>query len=109
MKFNATKLTADLVFANKLACDAVENLPDSGTANMDNVFLRVPRVREIAVLGAIKNAGLYCRRKTEWIGPGYMIVPKIGGQGDKRSKGVEVMTQHLREAGWDTIAFCHND
>jgi hypothetical protein len=109
LAFSATKLTADLIFANKAACDAVENISDGGTANLDSVFLRVPRIRETVVLEAIKKAGLYCRAKRRWIGEGYMITPTTGGQGDKRSIGVEKMKEYLKSQGWDVLLFCHND
>jgi hypothetical protein len=76
---------------------------------LDCVFLQIPRAKEISVLEAIKSAGMYCRRKTQWIGPGYMITPKTGGQGDKRSLGVEIMENRLNQSGWDALIFYKAD
>jgi hypothetical protein len=38
---------------------------DGGSANMDSVFLRVPRAREEKVLETIQKAGLYCLHKSK--------------------------------------------
>lgn len=105
MKFDAKKLTADLIAANKAASEAVKGMPDGGSANLDRVFLSVPRARETKVLEAISSAGLFCTGKSQWIGAGYFITPSAAGQGDTRCIAVEVMTKHLQEAGWNALAF----
>ncbi len=105
MKFDAKKLTADLIAANKAASEAVKGMPDGGTANQDRVFLIVPRARETKVLEAISSAGLHCSGKRQWIGAGYFIVPTGAGQADTRYKAVQVMSKHLQEAGWNALAF----
>lgn len=105
MSFDGKKLTSDLIAANKAASEAIKGMPDGGSANLDSVFLSVPRAQETKVLEAIRNAGLYCTGKRQWIGAGYFITPTGAGQGDTRYKAVQVMTQHLREAGWDALAF----
>lgn len=99
------KLVTDLREANAAAMVAAAAVDDGGTANLDSVFLRFPRQREAKVLQAIKDAGLYCRGKREWIGTGYMITPTCGGQGDKRAKAVTVMYQELQSRGWNVIPF----
>jgi hypothetical protein len=103
------KLTKDLREANQVAMEVAEKSDDGGSANLDSVFLMIPRVREERVLGAIKTAGLYCRGKRKWIGQGYMITPTTGGQGNKRSLGVGAMYKHLKSAGWDVITYCQMD
>jgi hypothetical protein len=99
------KLTEDLKVANQLASKAIEGMNDGGSANLDCVFLRVPRIRESKVLEAIRNAGLYCRRKTKWIGQGYMIRPTGTGQGDTNYVAVRTMTAYLRDREWDVLTF----
>lgn len=105
MATNYDKLAADLNHANQVACQAVREIEDGGTANRDAVFLRIPRAREVAVLDAIRIAGLYCRGKSQWLGQGYFISPTSGGQGDKRAKAVEVMAKTLNDLGWDALTF----
>lgn len=109
MGFDGKKLTSDLMAANKAASEAVKDMPDGGSANLDSVFLSVPRARETKVLEAISNAGLHCLGKRQWIGAGYFITPTGAGQGDTRYKAVQVMVQHLRKAGWDAAAFQKTD
>lgn len=86
----------------KAAADAIH---DGGSANLDSVFLRVPRQPETRVLQAIRDAGLYCRGRREWIGSGYMITPTSGGQGDKRYKAVTVMCAELTARGWTVLPY----
>ena len=103
------KLIEDLRTADSLASELIKGMDDGGSANLDSVFLKIPRLREKKVLEAIKSAGLYCRTKTEWIGKGYMITPNGVGQGDTRTKAVEVMKDKLNELGWDVIIFHKSD
>lgn len=99
------KLISDLRESNKAAKAAAEAVSDGGSANLDAVFLSIPRQQEIKVLKAIQEAGLYCRGKREWIGKGYMITPSCDGMANKREKAVTVMVEQMRERGWDVIAF----
>lgn len=104
-KMDWNKLTTDLREANEAAKAAADEVPDGGTANLDRVFLALPRKREEKALQAIRDAGLYCRKKTNWIGPGYMITPTSGGQADKRYEAVSVMCEELRRRGWEVVPF----
>ncbi len=99
------KLVTDLREADAVARAAADTIDDGGTANLDSVFLRLPRQREAKVLLAIIDAGLYCRAKREWIGPGYMITPTSGGQGNKRAMAVTMMCDELRNRGWEVFPF----
>ncbi|QDX91085.1 hypothetical protein EEL30_00995 (plasmid) [Brevibacillus laterosporus] len=105
MAINYDKLVKDLKEANKIACEAVVQVSDGGTANLDSVFLIIPRAREVSVLDAIKKSGLYCGMKSNWIGHGYFISPTCGGQGDKRAVAVKVMVETLNNLGWDALTF----
>lgn len=101
-----SKLEHDLRAANVAARAAADQVDDGGSANLDAVFLRIPRARESKVLEAIKGAGLYCRCKRRWIGDGYMLQPDSGGgQARKREKAVTVFMRELEARGWDVIAF----
>jgi len=106
---NKIKLVADLIIANQAACEAVVLIDDGGSANLDSVFLRIPRAKEVDVLDAIREAGLYCRGKRKWIGNGYMVKPTCSGQGNKRTKGVEAMATSLKANGWDALIFRQMD
>lgn len=99
------KLIQDLREANSAAKAAADSVDDGGSANLDAVFLRIPKARESKMLEAIREAGLYCRRKRRWIGDGYMLHPNSGGQAQKREKAVTVMTEQLVSRGWDVLAF----
>lgn len=101
---NYTQLTIDLKDAYKATTDAIEGIDDKGTANLDKVFLVLPRAREERVLEAIKDAGLYCRGKRQWIGDGYMISVS-NGQGDKNAKAVTVFTEFMTNRGYQAISF----
>ncbi|MBG9788552.1 hypothetical protein [Brevibacillus laterosporus] len=105
MATNYDKLFKDLKEANEIACQTVAQVTDGGSANLDSVFLIIPRAREISVLDAIERAGLYCLGKREWIGKGYFITPTCGGQGDKRAKAVNVMAKTLNDLGWEALTF----
>ncbi|MDH2330463.1 MULTISPECIES: hypothetical protein [Paenibacillus] len=102
------KLTDDLRAAHNAALVATDRIEDNGTANMDKVFLTLPRARETKVLEAIKEAGLYCRGKRRWIGEGYMLsVSK--GQANQRDKAVTVFVDVMVNRGYDAIAYRQMD
>lgn len=111
MAASLIELTKDLRYANLCACEAARNSDDGGTCNLDSVFLTIPRLREKAVIEAISNAGLYCSGKRQWsfMGNGYFLNPTVSGQGNRRTKGVEVMKNKLSELGWDVSVFYQMD
>ncbi|MGC5773642.1 hypothetical protein [Paenibacillus pabuli] len=102
------KFTEDLKAAHKAAQAATEGMQDGGTANMDKVFIRLPRARETKVLEAIKEAGLYCRGKRRWIGDGYMITVS-GAQGYVREKSVTVFAAEMHERGYEIMPYRQMD
>lgn len=109
MAFDAKKLTENLIAANKAASEAIKGMADGGSANLDRVFLTIPRVPEAKVLRAIHAARLNCSGKHKWIGMGYFITPSGVGQGDTRYTAVKIMTKHLQDAGWDAMTFYMTD
>lgn len=109
IKYDFEKLEKDLREGNKFAVETTEKMDDGGTANLDSCFLMLPGAREDRVLETIKNAGLYCRTKSQWIGKGFFITPKSGGQGNKRSLAVELMSKYLKSHGWECLTFYKMD
>jgi hypothetical protein len=101
------QLTTDLKEAYTEALKAKTN-DDEGTANLDKTFLKLKGWRENQVLEAIKNAGLYCRRRTEWIGTGYMI-DTGGGQGNNNTRVRDKFLKILESKGYDVISFDQMD
>ncbi|WP_145333317.1 hypothetical protein [Paenibacillus xylanexedens] len=102
------KLTEDLKAAHNASKDATEFTVDGGTANVDKVFLSLPRAREAKVLAAIKAAGLYCRGKRRWIGDGYMLTVSKG-QGDVNTKAVTVFVAEMERRGYQVLAYRQMD
>jgi len=102
------KLEQDLIKAKNAGVEAAKG-EDGGTANMDSVFLCLPKTREIKVLEAIKNAGLYCRKKTKWIGVGYMISPVKCGQGNSRARAQKAMLDSLESDSYKVLGFYKMD
>ncbi|GLO66271.1 hypothetical protein [Oceanobacillus kimchii] len=109
MKFNAEQFTEDLVIANSAAQEAADLHDDGGSANLDRAFVRIPRIRETKILQAIKDAGLYCSGRTQWLGSGYMIRPNVGGIGNKNTIAIKTFVEKLENAGYDVIAFHQMD
>lgn len=109
MKIDYEKLLNDLIKAKEAAKVAAESGDDGGTANLDSLVLRLPGARETKVLETIRTAGLYCRKKREWIGPGYFISHGYGGQGDRNARAVKAMDKSLTADGWKTDIFYQMD
>lgn len=103
-----TKLTEDLKASHNASKDATEFTVDGGAANLDKVFLALPRAHEAKVLEAIKAAGLYCRGKRRWIGDGYMLTVSKG-QGDVNTKAVSVFVAEMERRGYQVLAYRQMD
>lgn len=105
MAINAEQLTSDLRESDRIAQEAMKQVPDEGTCNLDAVFLRLPRIQESKALEAIAAAGLYSRGKRQWIGTGYMVHGNCSGQADQRERYVTVMCKELQDRGYSVTAF----
>ncbi len=105
MAINAEQLTQDLRECDQIAQEAIKDIKDEGTCNMDAAFLYLPRMRETKALEAIKAAGLHCRAKRKWIGEGYMLHGNPVGQANKRERYVTVMCKELQDRGYSVTAF----
>jgi hypothetical protein len=84
-----------LQLASRLAREAAGKVDDGGSANLDAIFVKLPRYNEDKTIEAIHQAGL-SGYKTTWIGGnGFMINPPAVGQGNKRAKAQEIMLDYL--------------
>lgn len=101
-------LAKDLIESRQASIEAGKG-DDGGTANLDSVFLGLPRWREDKVLEAIKKAGLYCTAKTQWIGTGYLISPVGCGQGNSRARAMQAMKKILTDKGYDVLGYYRAD
>ena len=108
MVIDYKKLEQDLIKAKDAGIEAGKS-EDGGSANMDCVFLKLPRAREVKVIEAIKRSGLHCRQKVKWIGYGYMISPIACGQGNSRYRAMEAMKKSLKDDGYDVLGFYRAD
>lgn len=98
------KLTVDLKEAYEEANRFSLGKNDEGTANLDSTFLMLKGWNERKTIEAIKNAGLYCRAKTRWIGEGYMISINCG-QGNRRTAARNRFLHILEDKGYSVLAF----
>jgi len=102
VKIDLPKLTADLAESQRLALMAAKASDDGGTCNMDGLFLRLPNVLEGAALAAIRAAGLSGHKmKHTYYGIGYLISPRVPGQGNKRDRAASAMCKYMAVAGYD--------
>lgn len=107
MAINYLKLTDDLIKA-KNACMESAKGEDGGSANLDTLYLSIPRAREEKVIEAIKHAGLH-GKKTAYYGTKYFIYPVGVGQGNSRYRGVQAMKRIMASEGWDVNVFYKTD
>lgn len=108
MPIDYKKLTKDLIKAKEAAIEAAKG-DDGGSANLDEVTIRIPKAREDKVIAAVNEAGLYTLGRKEWIGPCYFISPPACGQGNSRYRAVQAMDKVLQEAGWSTLIYHRMD
>jgi hypothetical protein len=108
MALDKKQFVQDLVEARKIGEEAAKG-DDGGSANLDSVFLEVPRLKEETVICLIKSAGLSTWGRTSCFRmTGYMIYPP-GGQGNSRARAAEAMTKHLRNKGYHALTYCKMD
>jgi hypothetical protein len=100
MAIDYNKLTEDLKWARKCAVIAEANVEDSGTCNLDDLMLELPKASEKKVMTAIEAAGLR-GYKTRFMGtPVFLIGPPMPGQAYKRTAQAEAMSRHMSKQGW---------
>ena len=97
------ELTADLTQSKILGTQAALTVEDSGTCNLDGIFLTLKGFNEEKTLSAISNSGLSgFKHSHRYFGVGY-IIGLNAGQGDKRTKAAETMYKYLHGLGYDVI------
>ena len=95
------ELERDLSKARILAYDVAERVPDSGTCNLDGVFLSLKGFKEDETVKAIHNSGLGgYKTKTKLYGNGYLISLSVG-QALKRERAAETIYKQLKAVGYD--------
>lgn len=99
------KLTMDLREAKALAKIKADKVNDTGTCNMDGIFVRLPRWNKNKTENAIRNAGLsgFKIERHTWYGTGYLINPPFTGQAYKREVAAETMYKVIRMKGYDVF------
>lgn len=97
------KLTKDLKESKEIAMKSIKN-EDGGTSNLDATFLKLKYWKESRVIQAVKDAGMYCRGKTHWIGDGYMLSIE-SGQGNDRTRVRNTFVEEMRKRGYDVLHF----
>ena len=96
-----TELTAELTQAKILGEQAALEVEDSGTCNLDGIFLRLNGFNEDQTVKAIDNSGLGGFKHTSrYFGTGYLISLCVG-QAYKREKAAETMYKYLQSLGYD--------
>jgi hypothetical protein len=103
------ELTKDLLQAKILAIEEASKVDDSGTCNLDGIFLTLKGFNEESTVQAIKNSGLSgFLRNAQIFGKGYLIGLGVG-QAYKREKAADAMYNYLDSLGYDVSHWCQID
>jgi len=95
------ELGIDLKKAWELGMDAALKVEDSGTCNLDGIFLKLKGFNEEDTLQKIHNSGLSgFLTTTRFFGKGYLISLNIG-QAYKREEAANAMYEYLKGLGYD--------
>lgn len=104
---NLPKLTEDLRAAYKAAKKAVGKMKDGGSCNSDAVgfpFDRLPHPNKRMVIDkAFEAAGIHSYWSKKYGQNLIRASGSFGGQGGRNYKGIQVMADHLKKAGWDVF------
>lgn len=100
MKFDWNKLVADLKVAKGLAEEASKG-EDGGTANLDYVYIKLPRARESKVQKVFEEAGLRTYKGERFGIAHYSIGGIRGGQGNANVRATEAVRAYLQQQGWE--------
>lgn len=103
------ELEIDLTKAWELGIDAASKVRDSGTCNLDGVFLTLKGFNEKNTLQAIHNSGLSGFLTTaKFFGKGYLISLNVG-QAYKRQEAADTMYEYLKGLGYDVAQWQQMD
>ena len=99
-KVDWDKLVEDLKIGKELAELAAQG-EDGGSANLDTVYIRLPRQRESKVMKAFEKAGLRAMKRN-YLGSVIYIIDGIRcGIGNSNYRATQAMYKYLKEQGWD--------
>lgn len=84
---------------------AAESDNDGGSANLDRVVIRIPRVRE----DAVKDLPGYVQKSHGFHGRGFHLDTPWPGQGNQHSVGVQAMHKSLKDQGVDCYVYYQID
>lgn len=108
MAIDWNKLVDDLKTAKRIA-EEVSKGEDGGTANLDYVYIELPRAREKKVQEIFEKAGLYTRKRTWYGGTHFSIGGIRGGQGNANVRATEAVRDYMKSQGWDVGIICIAD
>jgi|LSQX01.3.fsa_nt_gb hypothetical protein len=95
------ELTSDLKIAKQMAEESALFVADSGTCNLDALFIRLDRWNEDKTIEAINNAGLSgFKTDHQYFGTGYYIGINTG-QARKREVAAKTMYDYMGGLGYD--------
>lgn len=105
MKNKYAELSKIVSEALRLGHKAAAQSDDGGTANLDTIVLTgLKGVRE----KTLNDAGIPCDKKSN--DPGcFWLHASFGGQGNKRSAGVQAAKKYLQEHGVDCYIYYQMD
>ena len=105
MKNKYAELSKIVSEALRLGHEAAAKSNDGGTANLDTIVLTgLKGVRE----KTLNDAGIPCDKKSNDPGA-FWLSTSFGGQGNKRSAGVEAAKKYLQEHGVDCYIYYQMD
>lgn len=88
---------------------AHEGDDDGGTCNLDACAVKLPRWREALVERAAKEAGTHSFVWELWGSKDFVFCPDTNGQGNKRSRNADAMTDYMRQLGYDALEYSQMD
>ncbi len=108
MPLDLPKLTADLKASKPVIEAGLSGVEDKGSCNFDTVLLSferlpAPALREL-VLEAVKEAGFTGFWTNSRFSKGLLIDPCVDGMAGRRSRGMQLLQEFLRKAGWNVEA-----
>lgn len=101
------ELTKALIRAKDIAL-IYANSEDGGTCNFDNPAITYKGMKKSLVIKAIEAAGL---RAFDWkLGENYLVISGgCFGQGNRRTRMAETMTESLKSSGYQAITYYQMD
>ncbi len=105
---NKYELLTQALLKAKQAALVYANFEDGGTCNFDNPAITYKGMKKSLVIKAIEAAGL---RAFKWkLGENYLVISGgCFGQGNRRTRMAEVMTESLKADGYQALTYYQMD